>query len=312
MHAIPYGGHVATWLALVVITGWCWIGSARRTGWDPRLDGVTLLEDRVYREGGARQATLDVYLPAAGAPAPLGLPRPAVLAIHGGSWTGGSKRLMGSGAASTIRRMVQAGLAVIAIDYRLARPGAPSWPLILDDLREAVRWTRRQAQELGIDPDRIVAYGQSSGALLAALLATHRDPGDREETSSRVQAVISFYGPSDLDVLVETRRLAHDPSRLFLGGQPADLGRLSAAASPLASVSPVTPPMLLAHGTDDRWVPIEQSMRLAETLQQNGVMHRLIVVDGARHGFEASVIEPAERDLLPEIFAFLKSVWNLQ
>jgi acetyl esterase/lipase len=311
MRAISYSGHITTWLALVVITGWCAIGSARRHASDAALAGVTRLEDRTYRDGGARQATLDAYLPAADAPSPFGQPRPAVLAIHGGSWTGGSKGLMASGAASTVRRMLQAGLAVIAVDYRLARPGAPSWPLVLDDLREAVRWTRRHAQELRINPDRIVAYGQSSGALLATLLATRPDASD-SAISSRVQAVISFYGPSDLEALVKTRRLAHDPCRLFLGGQPGELGRLSAAASPLSSVTSDSPPMLLLHGTDDRWVPIEQSKRLAETLQENGVMHRLIVVDGARHGFEAYVMEPAQRDLLPGIFAFLKSVWNLQ
>ena len=68
--------------------------------------------------------------------------------------------------------------------------------------------------------------------------------------------------------------------------------------------------MLLLHGKDDQWVPLEQSELLAAKLKQAGVLHRLISVDGARHGFGAEVKTSPERDLLPEIFAFLETVWN--
>ncbi len=69
--------------------------------------------------------------------------------------------------------------------------------------------------------------------------------------------------------------------------------------------------MLLLHGSDDTWVRPEQSSQMAEALERAGVPHRLIVVDGARHGFEAMVKEPVERDLLPEILAFLERIWNV-
>ena len=72
-------------------------------------------------------------------------------------------------------------------------------------------------------------------------------------------------------------------------------------------------PMLLFHGTRDLWVPIGQSEELARALDAAGVMHQLIRVEGARHGFDAEVwtwLDPRQRDLLPEIFAFLRNVWN--
>jgi acetyl esterase/lipase len=65
--------------------------------------------------------------------------------------------------------------------------------------------------------------------------------------------------------------------------------------------------MLLIHGDGDLLVPLDQSRRLATALAAAGVPHRLIVVAGSRPGFGFQV---GPRDLLPEIFAFLDSVWN--
>ena len=69
--------------------------------------------------------------------------------------------------------------------------------------------------------------------------------------------------------------------------------------------------MLLIHGSDDRWVPPEQSTAMAKRLESAGVRHRLSIVPGARHGFELTVRHPETRDLVPEILAFLESVWQV-
>jgi len=210
---------------------------------------------------------------------------------------------------NTIIRLAQQGLVVVAVDYRLARPGSPSWSGVIDDLREAVRWMRRHASELEIDPDRIVALGQSSGAHLAALLGTLPDKLGTDGVSSRVQAVVSFYGPTDLARLIRTRHLDHEPARILLGND--ETSKTEFQASPIHHVTNDDAPMLLLHGSDDKWVRPEQSARMAEALESAGVPHRLIVVDGARHGFEATVNYPVKCDLLPEILAFLESVWNV-
>ena len=120
--------HVLVWLSLSAITGWCWIVSTRAHRRTPASLGDIALQERVFRTLDGYQATLEVYRPLEASPAPFGVPRPAVLAIHGGSWIGGSMRLLGSNPESTIIRLAQAGLVVIAVDYRLARPGCPSWP----------------------------------------------------------------------------------------------------------------------------------------------------------------------------------------
>jgi dipeptidyl aminopeptidase/acylaminoacyl peptidase len=91
---------------------------------------------------------------------------------------------------------------------------------------------------------------------------------------------------------------------IFLGEDPTIPSERARAASPINHVWGDTAPMLLMHGTRDSWVPIAQSEELARVLEAAGVVHRLIRVAGARHGFEAE-----DKDLA-EIFAFLQSVWN--
>jgi acetyl esterase/lipase len=304
--------HVVVWLGLAAFTVWSWTASDRALRIAKAHSDVPAREDVVYQTIDRHRTTLDVYIPPDSSLPASGMRRTAILAIHGGSWIGGSKRSFRPDARnSMVSRLTRAGYVVIAVDYRLARPGAPGWQGALDDLREAVRWTRRNAGELGIDPDRIVALGQSAGAHLAALLGTLPNPADQDGVSCRVRAVVNFYGPSDLNRLAESRRrLAHDPTRVFLGDDPTQFRDRAADASPITYVSPDDAPMLLLHGRDDGWVPLEQSDQLAEKLEKAGVLHRLIVVDGASHGFGAEVRTRPERDVLPEIFAFLETVGN--
>jgi acetyl esterase/lipase len=303
-----------TWLALTAITAGVGIASDRAF---PRAEvptSVVVRQDIVYLHQDGHRLSLDLYLP------PGGTRRPAILAIHGGSWIGGSRRLFRPSPwirNPTAVRMAEEGFVVVAADYRLARPGVPGWPAALDDLREAVRWIRRHADELAIDPSRIAAFGQSAGGHLATMVGTSaglRGPDDE----ARVQAVISFSGPSDLERLPDDRirSLRHEPVHTFLGPDESRPSEKARDASPIHHVRGDAAPMLLVHGTRDLWVPIAQAEALARALEAAGVRHRLVRVEGARHGFDAVIKDPdlpdpRDRDLLrSEIFAFLRNVWN--
>ncbi len=303
---------VIAWGALLGVTGLLVRAEVER----PTLPrGVVAYTDLIYQGEGKQRLRLDVYTPAA---APPVQGRPAVLAIHGGGWRGGSKRGYGQTAAA----LVEHGYVVVAADYRLSRPGSPSWPANLEDLRAAVRWVRGHATVYGVDPDRIAVMGASAGGHLAALLAVCPDdpPGSerrsavgasaarRPAVSARVQAVIDFYGPSDLAALAAGSKPAGASLALFLGGGPNDVPDRYKAASPALHVTRAAPPMLLIHGVDDWLVPRDQSRRLSAALASEGVPHRLIEVEGASHGFDFQV---GSRDLLPEILAFLESAWNV-
>jgi acetyl esterase/lipase len=298
--------HAVPWSCLALVTAWAWVHSPPPTPEWERL-GLRLIADVAYRSEGSSRQLLDVYRPRQ---ASSGGGLPAVIAVHGGSWSGGSRLTTRTDPKSTFLRLAQSGLVVVVIDYQLSRPATPSWPAVLDDLRESVRWVRRHAGELDVDPDRIALLGLSSGGHLASLVATLPDVPAADGVSSRVRAVVSFYAPYDLESLVTERRLDHEPVRNFLGRDNQPPSALDREASPINHVTRDDPPMLLFHGTDDLWVIPDQSVRMARALENAGVPNRLVLIEGARHGFEAIVEFPERRDLLPEMLAFLEMAWT--
>jgi acetyl esterase/lipase len=184
------------------------------------------------------------------------------------------------------------------MDYPQWQPGVPSWPAAIQEIQNSVRWVRNHSAQLGIDPTRVAAIGESSGAHLAALLGLEPDgPVSADAppslsspspppsaTSARVQAVVEMSGPTDLPALYQA-----DPGNGgikavgFLGGYPDQIPGRFQAASPVDLVSSGDPPMLLIQGTADTTVPASQATELADALTAAGVPHQLILVPGAGH-----------------------------
>jgi acetyl esterase/lipase len=247
---------------------------------------------------GIRPLELDLYLPpAADAPAPV------VVFLHGGGWRLGSRHLAGPAyrgqAPTPFERVAQAGIAVASVDYRLS--GEAAFPAQLHDAKAAVRWLRARAGELGVDPDRIAAWGESAGGHLAALLGLVIDAsleGDVGivEPSSAVSAVVAWYAPSDLaavpaDLDVDPRDPTTREAQL-LGARAVEVPELAAQASPVTHVSPAAPPFLLLHGAADRLVPCVQSERLYDALVEAGVEVELDVYEDAEHMWLGSAEAP--------------------
>jgi len=287
---------LGVWIALVAASAWIWRVSTEKPGRPDPPAGVIVLRDLTYRVVEGRRLALDLYLPDAANPAPGG-PCPVLVAIHGGSWIGGSRTEYGPQFA----RLTREGIAVAVVDYRLARPGAPSWPGAPADIAAALDWLEAHATQYRLDPDRVAVIGTSSGGLLAAL-ASFLDP--------RIRAAICLSAPMDLAKLMTERSLAHEPALAFLGDAPRGLAHRAREASPTSLVAPGQPPMLLIHGTKDLWVPIEQARNMRHALDEAGVLHRLIEIEGARHGFQLQVEEPQPRDLATDILDFLEEAWG--
>jgi acetyl esterase/lipase len=223
--------------------------------------------------GEGRAEKMDLYRPVGAAPERR---FPAVLIIHGGGWTGGSK------SANRERQMgevfAKAGFVAASIDYLLATPDKPSWPVNLHDCKTAVRFLRANAAKYQIDPERIATIGGSAGGHLAMMVAFtggKLDPaGPYAEHSTAVKAVVNLYGVPDLTV-----RAAR-----FLGDGEND-PEVRKLASPVTYVSKTSVPVLTLHGTADATVPISMSEDLVKVLQERGATHQYVRVEGAPHTF---------------------------
>ncbi|WP_241038589.1 alpha/beta hydrolase [Blastococcus litoris] len=235
---------------------------------------------------GVRPLELDLHLP------PGDGPHPVAVFLHGGGWRVGSRRTAGPmyRDVSPFERVARAGIAVASVDYRLS--GEATFPAQLHDAKAAVRWLRARAGELGIDPDRIAAWGESAGGHLAELLGLVTDPALEGDVgvagpSSAVSAVVAWYAPSDVAAI--STDLGADPmdpttrEAQLLGDPAPDVPELAAQASPIAHVHPAAPPFLLMHGAADQFIPPAQSERLLEALVDAGVTAELVLYDDANH-----------------------------
>ena len=227
-----------------------------------------VLGDIVYHRVGDTELSLDAYLQKEGES------RPAVIVVHGGGWTSGSRIAR---VGQLLETLTVAGFSWFSIDYRLA-PEHP-FPAPLDDLRAALEFVRAHAEELRIDPDRIAILGEDTGAQLALLLAAERPAG--------LQAVVSLGGIFDLGALDPD----DGPGRrveAFLGLDPASAaGRARIAeASPRSNVVRGMPPVMLVHGGADSNVPPSQARAYREALSQAGIESRILEVPEAIHDVE--------------------------
>jgi alpha-L-fucosidase 2 len=214
--------------------------------------------------------TLDAHIP--DGPGPFA----AVILVHGGGWTAGSKRA--NFVLPLFPTLDRSGLAWFSIDYRLA-PKYPH-PAALRDVEQAIRFVKSHAREFRVDPTRLALMGESAGGHLVGLAGVHPQP------DTAVAAVVDFYGAFDLEAMVVSKGQASRGFRDFLG--VTDLSEKSRAvlrkASPSTYVKAGMPPFLLLHGTEDQAVPYSQSVQFCEQLKLAGNACDLYTVPGGIHG----------------------------
>ena len=249
---------------------------------------------------------LDLYLPSTD-----NGPAPVIVWIHGGGWRVGTKT-----GGPAVRQSLR-GYAVASIDYRLS--DVATHPAQINDCKAAIRWLRAHAGEYNLNPDRIAAYGSSAGGHLAAFLGTSGDVAELEgnvggnlEFSSRVQAIVDWYGPSEL-LTMDAQALpcsgvchtcAGSPESLMVGCTITSCPDVANAASPIRYVTSDDPPFLIHHGTNDCTVPPLQSQVLRDALASMDVDVSLTFLEGAGHGGP----EFASASISAEVDAFFDRV----
>ena len=237
-------------------------GCASRSKIQPDLE-FTKVSDVVYSPAGWPKALkADLYLPEGTAA------RPAVLLIHGGSWSSADHRWW---MALIAHKLARRGIVVLNATYR----GAPEfrYPAPVDDLREAVKWLRRNAERYHINSGKIATYGFSAGGQLAAMLGTLDGPPE-----VRVQAVVAVAAPTDLidypDTIVVPR---------YLGATIDQNPALYREASAFTHVTPDDPPVFQYQGTADTTVSPHHSEVFKAALDKAGIRNELHWVEGRGH-----------------------------
>ena len=234
------------------------------------LSGGEEKQDLTYGVAGGEELKLDLVVPEGEGPFPV------CILVHGGGFERGDKQQQPKHWFQPLR---EAGYAWVTINYRLAP--AHQYPASVEDLKTAIRWVKTHATAHRIDPNRIVLIGESAGAYLTSIV------GARNEAETRVAAVVSFYGPSDLIVRFDATK--DNPSQSFANyfGVTEDTPAARALlvdASPVTHVRPGLPPFLLLHGDEDARVPYEQSVIFYERLKAQDLPVKFVTVKGGGHG----------------------------
>lgn len=232
--------------------------------------------DIVYRTTEAGPLHLDLHRPHSA----KGKRAPVLVVIHGGAWARGERPKGWTG----YRRLVDAGFAVVSMQYRLA--GQARAPAAVEDVRCVMGWIARAAEREGLDPQRIVLLGTSAGAHLA-LTAASIDKNEGLDPAEcgpapRAAAVIDFYGPTDLRP--QSLGAWNSPSIGNWVGQGEAGAAMAARMSPITRIKPGQPPVFIVHGDADPVVPIAASTALKAALDRAKVPTELHIVPGGVHG----------------------------
>jgi len=214
------------------------------------------------------------YYPAQGTPNGT-----AMILCAGGSY---ARLAMANEVAGLTPRLTNLGVAVFALKYRLAEYGHPA---PLQDVLRAIRTVRSRASEFGVRADRIGVFGASAGGHLAASAAAWFDAaegriGDHLDAISGRPDFVALLYP----VVTMTAPFAHaDSRRNLLGALPSPqlIDRLSIESHARADM----PPFFIVHTSEDRSVPIENSMALVRALREKRVPVEAHFYEKGAHGF---------------------------
>ncbi len=274
-------------------------------------DDIEIEPNITYGMAGDVQLQLDLAKPKEGDG-----PFPALVLIHGGGWVGGNRHSFRPYMEEAARR----GYVAVTISYRLTQPdpetklGKEPFPAQIHDCKCAIRWLRSAADKYHIDPERIGVAGGSAGGHLSLLVgltdekAGLEGDGGHVEFSSRVQAVVNIFGPTELVKAYDDVPLVRDLLIALCGGTPEQAKDAYKAASPVTYISKEDPPILTLHGDKDEIVLVSQATLFDEAMKKAQARHELLILKDQGHGFAGEAAVQAnealwkflERELQPK------------
>ncbi len=242
----------------------------------------------------SKAQVMDIYLPDS-----IKTPVPVIVNIHGGAFLMGDKA--DENTLSLLEPALKRGYAVVSINYRLS--GEARFPSQINDVKAAIRYVRANADKYHFNPNKIAVWGGSAGGHLSALAGTSGDVKELEdltqgnpEQSSRVQAVVDWFGPINFLELDPQFKIsgkgkpdhgeADSPESKLLGKKISEVPDLVKKINPENYISSDDPPFFIQHGTVDHLIPTQQSINFSEKLIKVLGKEKvtLYLLQGADHG----------------------------
>jgi len=200
--------------------------------------------------------------------------RPVVIFFFGGGWRGGNPIQF----AKHCEYLAARGMVAMTADYRVSSRHGVKGNACIADAKSAVRWIRKFADKLGIDPERIIASGGSAGGHLAAATATlpgNDDPNDDTSISARPNILILF-NPA---VILTTVPGIWEPKVADrFEGKASEI-------SPYDHIKAGVGPTIIFHGIADETVPYQTVELFTKKMHMFGNRCELFGYKGEEHAF---------------------------
>jgi len=247
----------------------------------PLPDDIIENKDIIYKTIDATELKLDIYHAKN-----IIKPAPLLIFIHGGGWVKGDKQDY----RGYLIDFAEKGYITASIQYRFVKKVKMPGPIL--DVKSAVIWLKQHAEEYHINKDKIAVIGGSAGAHLAMMIGYSSDEPDfiNDEDSalisSRVQAVVELYGPTDLTT---EYAIQHSTIKKAFSKSYSEAPEMFAKASPLSYITEDDPPTLIFQGTIDELVPVIQADMLAEKLKEKNVPVEYHKLKGWPHTMDMNV-----------------------
>lgn len=242
----------------------------------------------VYTKVAGRELSLHVFQPEGWK---AGDKRVCYITIHGGGWTGmGPERMY-----AFADHFAKLGLVSISVQYRLASVKTNTTVFdCVKDVRSAVRYVRAHADELGIDPGKVIVSGGSAGGHLAASTAMFDVNEDSDDLKiSPVPSALVLLFP-----VIDTSAEGYGNARI---------GERWKELSPAHNVRPGLPPTIIFHGTADPTTPFKGAQIFHDAMLKAGNRSELVIHAGGDHGYLMRT-QPLFEECLAKTDAFLKSL----
>ena len=274
------------------------------------LDGFKSKKTLVYKTVGEEPLDIMLFLPSGEQAAPM----PVAIYTHGGGWGKGDKyKILQRPFLDALKQLLDRGIAVASIEYRLTRPGVSNAIDCVVDCKDAARFLSQHADEFKLDAKRMAVWGGSAGghlALMTGLAQNKLFPGDQslKAEDPHFLAIAAYYPATTFEhpELLKGSNFER-PQRMvpMIGGLAKDHPDRVKLLSPTRHLTADSPPILLIHGDQDSVLPIALSKHFMDTARRKSARAKLLTVRGGEHGFRGENIQPGIKQINDRVAGFL-------